>query len=148
MASYGRRPRRWFCLLSQSSGANSTSRADPRNPVATTDWLLEAIKRIEQTGEEAQRAISEGVASMDRAREQLVAGTAVSEIVEDLIAQGGREARLRSSAAIDAFEHAVMLYRAGLIRAMVDDEKLSFTAVGRRLGVSRQMVARLYRYDE
>ena len=41
-----------------------------------------------------------------------------------------------------------MLYRAGLIRAMVDDEKLSFTAVGRRLGVSRQMVARLYRYDE
>ncbi len=116
--------------------------------MATTDWLLEAIKRIEQTGEEAQRAISEGVASMDRAREQLVAGTAVSEIVEDLIAQGGREARLRSSAAIDAFEHAVMLYRAGLIRAMVDDEKLSFTAVGRRLGVSRQMVARLYRYDE
>lgn len=116
--------------------------------MASTNWLLEAIKRIEQIGEEAQRAISEGVASMDRARQQLVAGAAVSEIVDELIAQGGREARLRSSAAIDAFEHAVMLYRAGLIRAMVDDEQLSFTDVGHRLGVSRQMVARLYRYDE
>ena len=57
-------------------------------------------------------------------------------------------ARLRSSAAIDAFEHAVMVYRVGLIRAMVDEEKLSFSEVGRRMGVSRQMIARLYRYDE
>jgi biotin operon repressor len=31
---------------------------------------------------------------------------------------------------------------------MVDDEQLSLTDVGRRLGVSRQMVARLYRSDE
>jgi len=116
--------------------------------VASTDWLLEAIERIEQTGEEAQRAISEGVASLGQAREQLMAGGAVSEIVDDLIARGGREVRLRSSAAIDPYQHAVMLYRAGLIRSMVDDEKLSFTDVGRRLGVSRQMLARLYRYDE
>jgi len=116
--------------------------------VASTDWLLEAIKRVELTGEEAQRAIGDGVASIDRAREKLLAGAPVSEIVDDLIARGGREARLRSSAAIDAFEHAVMVYRVGLIRTMVDEDKLSFTEVGRRLGVSRQMIARLYRSDE
>lgn len=116
--------------------------------MASTDWLLEAIKRVELTGEEAQRAIGDGVRSIDRARQQLVAGGPVSEIVDDLIARGGRDARLRSSAAIDAFEHAVMEYRVGLIRAMVDDEQLSFTDVGRRLGVSRQMIARLYRSDE
>jgi hypothetical protein len=116
--------------------------------VASTPRLLEAIKRIEQTGEEAQRAIGEGIASIDGARERLVAGVPVSEIVADLIAQGGREARLRSSAAIEAYEHAVMVYRAGLIRAMVDEEKLSFAQVARRMGVSRQMTARLYRYDE
>jgi hypothetical protein len=116
--------------------------------VASTNWLLEAIDRIEQTGEGAQRAIRDGLASMDRAKEQLLAGAPVSEIVDDLIARGGRDARLRSSAAIDAFEHAVMEYRVGLIRAMVDDEQLSFTDVGRRLGVSRQMIARLYRSDE
>jgi hypothetical protein len=109
---------------------------------------LEAIKEVEQTGEEAQRAIGEGVASIDKARERLVAGVPVSDIVDDLIARGGRQARLRSSAAIDAFEHAVMVYRVGLIRAMVDEEKLSFSEVGRRMGVSRQMIARLYRYDE
>jgi hypothetical protein len=116
--------------------------------VASTNRLLEAIERVEQTGEEAQRAIREGVASVETAREQLVAGAPVSEMVDDLIARGGRQARLRSSAAIDAFEHAVMVYRVGLIQAMVDDEKLSFTEVGRRLGVSRQMIARLYRSDE
>jgi hypothetical protein len=94
------------------------------------------------------RAIGEGIASIDGARERLVAGMSVSELVEDLIAKGGRETRLKSSAAVEAFEHAVMVYRVGLIRAMVDEEKLSFTEVGRRFGVSRQMIARLYRHDE
>lgn len=115
---------------------------------ACTPLLLEAIKRIEQTGEEARRAIGEGIASVDGARDRLVAGVPVSEIVADLVAQGGREARLRSSAAIEAYEHAVMVYRVGLIRAMVDEEKLSFAQVARHMGVSRQMIARLYRYDE
>jgi hypothetical protein len=114
----------------------------------TTERLLEAIERIVQTGGEAQRAIREGVESMDSARQQLEAGVTVSDIVDNLIARGGRQARLRSSSAIDAFEHAVMVYRIGLIRAMVDDEKLSLSEVGRRLGVSRQMVARLYRSDD
>jgi hypothetical protein len=116
--------------------------------VASTPGLMEAIQRIEQTGEDAQRAIREGLASIDGARERLMAGVPVSEIVADLISQGGREARLRSSAAIEAFEHAVMVYRVGLIRAMVDEEKLSFAEVARLMGVSRQMIARLYRHDE
>ncbi len=116
--------------------------------MASTNRLLEAIERVEEAGDEAQKGIREGVASIDRARVQLVAGAPVSEIVDDLIARGGRQARLRSSAAIDAFEHAVMVYRVGLVRAMVDGEKLTFTEVGRHLGVSRQMIARLYGSDE
>ena len=116
--------------------------------LASTTRLLEAIKRIEQTGEEAQRAIGEGIASIDVARERLVADVPVSEVVARLIAQGGREARLRSSAAIDAYEHAVMVYRACLIRAMVDEERLSFAQVARHMGVSRQMVSRLYHFEE
>jgi transcriptional regulator with XRE-family HTH domain len=115
---------------------------------ASTPWLLAAIKQIERTGEEAQRAIGEGLASIEGARERLLAGVPVSEIVADLMAQGGREARLRSSGAIEAFEHAVMRYRVGLIRSMVDEEELSFAEVARRMGVSRQMIARLYRYEE
>jgi hypothetical protein len=118
------------------------------SPESSTPGLLDAIDRIQQTGDGAQRSIGEGLASIEGARERLVAGVPVSEIVADLIAQGGREARLRSSAAIEAFEHAVMVYRVGLIRAMVDEEKLSFAEVARRMGVSRQMIARLYRYHE
>ena len=115
---------------------------------ASTPRLLEAITRIEQAGEEAQRTIGEGIASMDEARERLMAGMPVSEVVAHLSAQGGREARLRASAAIEAYEHAVMVYRACLIRAMIDEEQLSFAEVARNMGVSRQMIARLYHYDE
>lgn len=114
------------------------------SPVASIKWLLEAIERVEQTGAEAQRAIAEGVASIDSARQQLLAGTPVSRIVADLVNRGGRETRLRASTAVDAFEQAISVYRGGLVRAMVDDEKLTFTEVGRLLGVSRQMTARLY----
>ncbi len=116
--------------------------------LSTIGWLLEAIDRVERTGTEAQRVIGEGVASVETAREQLEAGAQVSKVVDDLIARGGREARLKSSTAIDAFEHAIMVYRVGLIRAMVDDEELSFTEIGRRLGVSRQMIARLYHSNQ
>lgn len=113
-------------------------------PTASTAWLLEAIKRIEQSGEDAQRAIGAGVASTDMARERLEAGMPISEIVADLMAQGGREARLRSSAAVDEYEHAVMVYRAGLVRAMVDEEQMSFAQVAQVMAVSRQMITRLY----
>jgi hypothetical protein len=118
------------------------------SPTASTAWLLEAIERIERAGEEAQRAIGEGVASTEKAQKLLQAGVPVSEIVAELVQQGGRDARLRSSAAIEAYEHAVMVYRVGLIRAMVDEEQLSLADVARRMGVSRQMIARLYRSGE
>jgi DNA-directed RNA polymerase sigma subunit (sigma70/sigma32) len=108
------------------------------------NWLLEAIERVERTGAEAQSAIAEGVASIGLARRELVAGDSVSRIVTGMVSRGGRETRLKALAAINAFEQAVSVYRGGLIRAMVDDEKLTFTEVGRILGVSRQMTARLY----
>jgi hypothetical protein len=118
------------------------------NGETSTAGLLAAIERIEQTGRELQRAMAEGLASINGARERLLAGSAVSEMVADLVAEGGRDARLKASVAIEAYEHAVMVYRAGLIRAMVDDERLSFAQVARRMEVSRQMIARLYHYDE
>ncbi len=37
------------------------------SPVASLNWLLEAIERIERTGTEAQSAIAEGVASVEGA---------------------------------------------------------------------------------
>ena len=102
------RPGARFCLLSQSTGAKKYGRRICRGvPRGEHQFAVGSDQAREQTGEEAQRAIGEGVASIDRAREQLVAGAPVSEIVDDLVARGGRGARPRSSAAIDAFEHAV-----------------------------------------
>jgi hypothetical protein len=43
------------------------------------------------------------------------------------------------------FEAAVTDYRASMIRALVDEDHLTFTEVGELTEASRQMVARLYR---
>jgi predicted DNA-binding protein (UPF0251 family) len=45
---------------------------------------------------------------------------------------------------MEEYEHAVMLFRRGMVRALVDEGGLSLTEVARRMGVSRQGVARLY----
>jgi hypothetical protein len=139
------KPAQMPSCFSRPTGRSTARKRIAMNREASTQWLLEAIERIEETGDEARRAIGDGVASVEAARERLVAGAPVSEVVSDLMAQGGRDKRLKSSAAIAAFEHAVMEYRAGLIRAMVDDEKLSFVEIATRMGVSRQLIARLYR---
>lgn len=116
--------------------------------VESTDWLLESIRRVERTGESARAAITRAVESIEGSRQQRIEGKPISSIVDDLMARGGRESRLKSAAAVDDFEHAIMEFRVGLIRALIDDEGLSFSEVGRRIGVSRQMVARLYRYGK
>jgi predicted DNA-binding protein (UPF0251 family) len=42
-------------------------------------------------------------------------------------------------------ERAVADYRASKVRALVDEEQLTFTEVAKLTGVSRQIVARLYK---
>jgi hypothetical protein len=73
-----------------------------------------------------------------------MAGKPLDEIVHDLIAGGGRQKRLGSAEAFRQYEQAVASMRAGVVRALVDEDGLSLTEVSRRLGVSRQAAARLY----
>jgi predicted DNA-binding protein (UPF0251 family) len=72
----------------------------------------------------------------------------VLEVVNGLLEQGGREQRLGPTVAFRDFERVMTAYRARAIRALVDEEGLTFSAVARLTGVSRQMVARLYRAAE
>jgi hypothetical protein len=114
----------------------------------STDWLLDSIEQVEQVGAVARDEISVSIASLGRVRTQRVAGVPVAAIVADLAARGAQETRLRTAGALAGFERSMMNFRVGLVRHLVDDEGLTFTEVGRRIGVSRQMTARLYRSVE
>ena len=109
------------------------------------DWLLDSIDGVERAGEVARDEISASIESLGRARGQRTAGVSVATIVSDLEADGARETRMRTAGAMATYEHAMMVFRVGLVRDLIDRDGLSFTEVGRRIGVSRLMTARLYR---
>ena len=86
--------------------------------------------------------------ALREARSRRLAGVGDVDIVKGLVARGGRQTRLGPTAAFREFEAALTDCRASMIRALVDGDHMTFTEVGELIGVSRQMVARLYRRAE
>lgn len=109
------------------------------------DWFVAAVDEVERAGRAASSALDDVIRELQSARQARRAGRPIGEIVDELIAAGGRESRLSAADAFDHYERAVASMRAAVVRALVDDDGQTFTEVGRRLGVSRSMVARLYR---
>jgi hypothetical protein len=70
-----------------------------------------------------------------------------AEIVDDLIAGGGREVRLGTADAFRQYERSIASMRSAVVRALVDANGLSLTEVSQRLKISRQVAARLYHPD-
>jgi hypothetical protein len=79
------------------------------------------------------------------ARQERLAGVPHTEIVKELIARGGVGSRRRADEACREFIAALSEFRAVSVRMMVDEDGMSFSDVARLAGVSRQMIARLYR---
>jgi hypothetical protein len=109
------------------------------------DWMLEAIDEVARAAESAHQAIAVVAEVVESTRARRQSGETIDRIFDDLVTQGGRRKRVRAGAALDDFERAILAYRAGLVRAMVDEHGATFSELARRMEVSRQMVARLYR---
>ena len=73
------------------------------------------------------------------------AGRLIVDVVDELIAAGGRETRLSAADAFHEYEREIALMRADVVRALVDEGGLSLTDVAKRLKISRQSAARLLR---
>jgi hypothetical protein len=112
------------------------------------DWFVSAVQAVEATARDVHESVDGVVEMLKDAAEERSGGSSVHAVVAGLVDKGGRDARLAPTVAYERFEAAVTAYRARAITALVDEEGLSFTAVGRLTGVSRQMVARLYRSSE
>ena len=72
------------------------------------------------------------------------AGRSIVDVVDELIAAGGREIRLSAADAFHEYERAIASMRADVVRALVDEGGLSLTDVAKRMKISRQAAARLY----
>jgi len=54
------------------------------------------------------------------------------------------DSRLKPCGTIVEFQHAFMLLRAALVRSLIDDRDVTITEASLLMGISRQMVSRLY----
>jgi hypothetical protein len=123
----------------------SASESAPPGSPTSKDWLVVSVEAVESAARDAHAALDTVVEMLGQAARERTASSSVQAVVAGLMERGGRDTRLAPTVAFAQFEAAVTAYRALAIRALVDEEGLSFTAVGRLTGVSRQMVARLYR---
>jgi hypothetical protein len=110
----------------------------------TEDWFVGAVERVADAGRQACLAIETAVGALREGCEARNAGRSIVEVVDELIAGGGRETRLSAADAFREYERAIASMRAGVVRALVDEGGLSLTDVARRMKISRQAAARLY----
>ena len=109
------------------------------------DWYVLAIADVERSAADLRLALDQVIAALHQARRERLAGGDLVQIVEHLRDGGGKVVRLAPTVAFRAFEQAISAYRAATIRALVDECGMTFSDVSQLIGVSRQMVARLYR---
>ncbi len=107
-------------------------------------WLEVALDGVEDT---ARRAIDDLHRVLEQLAEIREAGRADRSAadVARMTATQGRERRLAADASFAAYQQANAALRMALVKAMVDEDRLSFTDAGALLGVSRTMASRLYR---
>jgi len=110
----------------------------------TEDWFVGAVEQVADAGHRARLAIETAVGALQEGCAARNAGRSIVEVVDELIAAGGRETRLRAADAFREYERAIASMRAGVVRALVDEGGLSLTDVAKRLKISRQAAARLY----
>ncbi len=110
----------------------------------TEDWFVGAVERVAEAGRQACLAIETAVAALREGGEARVAGRSIVDVVDELVAAGGRETRLAAAEAFREYERAIASMRAGVVRALVDEGGLSLTDAAKRLKISRQAAARLY----
>ena len=110
----------------------------------TEDWFVGAVERVAEAGRRACLAIETAVGALREGCEARKAGRSIVDVVDEMIAAGGREIRLSAADAFCEYERAIASMRAGVVRALVDEDGLSLTAAAKRLKISRQAAARLY----
>ncbi|MCU1390820.1 MAG: hypothetical protein JWL72_4158 [Ilumatobacteraceae bacterium] len=110
------------------------------------DPFVAAAEEVAVAGRAACDAIESAITALEVGARNRATGVPLVDIVDELIRAGGRDVRLATADAFHEFERALVEMRARVVCTLVEEDGLSFTEVGRRLQISRQAVARLYRH--
>lgn len=103
------------------------------------------VERVSAAGRRACEAIEAASRALEEGRDAQLAGIPLVEVVGQLIGAGGRPLRLGASEAFTAYEQAINVMRAGVVRALVESDGLSLTDIASKMGISRQSAAKLYK---
>ncbi|MEA2517664.1 MAG: hypothetical protein QOG16_1502 [Actinomycetota bacterium] len=114
-------------------------------PMHEQDEYVVAIEQVELEAARLVESVRNVLEALRNAKQERIGGVPLPEIVAGLVETGGRRLRRSTDEAFVSYEQAMMNYRATAIGELVDEYGLSLSEVGRRIGVSRQMVGRLYR---
>lgn len=109
------------------------------------DWFVNAVEEVARAGRDSCAAMEAAVHRLETGRDARAAGQPLAEMVDELITAGGRDIRVGAAEAFREFERSIASMRAGVVRALIDEDGLELSEVGRRLRISRQAVGRLYR---
>jgi hypothetical protein len=108
------------------------------------DWFDSAVERVAEAARQAGLAVDAAVCALRKGCDARNAGRSIVDMVDELIAAGGRETRLNAAGAFREYERAIASMRAGVLRALVDEGGLSLTDAAKHMKISRQAAARLY----
>jgi DNA-directed RNA polymerase specialized sigma24 family protein len=109
------------------------------------DPFVAAAEEVAAAGRAACQAMESAIGALEAGARARTSGVPLVDVVDELIAAGGRDVRLATADAFHEFERAVAEMRARVVCALVEEDGLSLTEVALRLRISRQAVARLHR---
>src|SRR4051794_30074858 len=107
------------------------------------DWLLARIDDVLRAAAAARAELEAAVDVLSPVRADRVAGVPLPTLAIRLAGEGAAP-RHAVAAAYREYEQSVAALRAQVVRALVDEEGATISDLARRMGVSRQTVARLY----
>jgi len=100
-----------------------------------------AIEDVIQAGWRAVDALTSAIARSSYAQDRIAENVPVAEALSGVLARGPRQ---QVALSMERYESALRKLRERSALLLIEREGLTFTEVGRRMGVSRHMVARLY----
>jgi transcriptional regulator GlxA family with amidase domain len=112
---------------------------------STGDWYLDSVDAMQRSAEALKDSLDRTIHLLQWARDQRVAGETLETIVRGLMSRDGLTTRRSHEEAFRVFNKSVTAYRAVVIRALVEEEGMTLSDLARLLGVSRQMIGRLFR---
>jgi DNA-binding transcriptional ArsR family regulator len=108
------------------------------------DWLDQSLDGVADAARAAMATLAAVIDSAEAGRHTRRAGAPLLDVVDGLVGGDPRAARRRAAEALDAYERSLTSLRTAAVRMLVDEQGMTVADLSRRLGVSRQMVSRLY----